>query len=204
MLPGVRPSMRLAVQPTASTARGPPGPRSWRMDRPLARGANGQIVEGLARLGVMLPRLGEVRAVGLLIEQRRQGRQCRADIAHDADIDGHAAADILTPQIDLSDANLGAVRVELAVGEIGAEHQQDVAIAHGVVAGREADEPGHADIVGVVPFHMLLAAQRMHHGRLKTFAQGKQLVVGPRAARAAQDRDALAPVEQGSEAREIV
>ncbi len=31
MLPGVRPSMRLASPPTAATERGPPGPRSWRI-----------------------------------------------------------------------------------------------------------------------------------------------------------------------------
>ncbi len=31
ILPGVRPSMRLASAPTAATERGPPGPRSWRM-----------------------------------------------------------------------------------------------------------------------------------------------------------------------------
>ena len=29
--PGVRPSMRLASEPTAATLRGPPGPRSWRI-----------------------------------------------------------------------------------------------------------------------------------------------------------------------------
>jgi hypothetical protein len=36
----------------------------------------------------------------------------------------------------------------------------DVAVAHSVVTGREADEPGHADVIGVLPFDMLLAAQR--------------------------------------------
>ena len=36
-------------------------------------------------------------------------------------------------------------------------------VAHGIVAGREADQPGHADVVGVVPLDVLLAAQRVHH-----------------------------------------
>ena len=31
ILPGVRPSMRLASPPTAAIVRGPPGPRSWRI-----------------------------------------------------------------------------------------------------------------------------------------------------------------------------
>jgi hypothetical protein len=31
MLPGVRPSMRLASWPTAATCLGEPGPRSWRI-----------------------------------------------------------------------------------------------------------------------------------------------------------------------------
>ena len=76
--------------------------------------------------------------------------------------------------------------IELAIREISAQHQQHVAIEHRVVAGRKADQSGHADIEGIVPLDMLLAAQRMDHRRLETFAQREKLAMRTGAARAAQ------------------
>ena len=92
----------------------------------------------------------------------------------------------------------------MAIGEVGPEHQQDVAVSHRVVAGREAYEPGHAHVVGVVPFDMLFSAQRMHHRRLEAPAERQQLVVRALASRAAQDGDAVVlAVEQRGKAIEI-
>src|SRR5262245_37537426 len=98
----------------------------------------------------MLLRLAEVLAVALSLEQRQQRRQRCPDITDDAEIDGHAATDVLRSQIDLRDADAVSFRIELAIGEVGPEHQQDVAISHCKVSGREADEPSHADVVGVL------------------------------------------------------
>ena len=131
-----------------------------------------------------------MRAVALLLEQRQQRRERRAHVADDAEIDRRAATDVLRPEIDLRDADTAPSRIELAIGEVGPEHQQDVAVEHRVVAGREADQPGHADVVGIVPFDMLLAAQRVHHRRLEALAERQQLVVRALASRAAQDGDA--------------
>jgi hypothetical protein len=50
---------------------------------------------------------------------------------------------------------------------------------------------------------MLLAAQRVHHRRLEALAECQQLVVGPLAARATQDRDTAVAVEQRRETFEI-
>ena len=44
-----------------------------------------------------------------------------------------------------------------------------------VIAGGEADQPGHADVVGVFPLDVLLAAQRVHHRRLEPLAQRQEL-----------------------------
>ena len=44
------------------------------MEEPLAGRALGELVELLARLGVMLLRAVEMRAVALLLEQREQRR----------------------------------------------------------------------------------------------------------------------------------
>jgi hypothetical protein len=92
----------------------------------------------------------------------------------------------------------------LAIGKVGPEHQQDVAVAHCVIAGGETNEPGHADIVRVLPFDMLFAAQRMHHRRIETRAERDELVVRALASRAAQDGDAVVlAIEQRGKAIEI-
>jgi len=77
----------------------------------------------------------------------------------------------------LGDADTAALRVKLAVRKIGPEHQQDIAVEHRIVARREADQPGHADIVWVVPLHMLFAAQGVHHRRLEPLSEGQKLAV---------------------------
>jgi hypothetical protein len=71
----------------------------------------------------------------------------------------------------LGDADTASLRIELAVGKIGPEHQQDIAVEHRVVAGREADQSGHPDIARVVPLDIFLAAQCMHHRRLEPLAE---------------------------------
>jgi len=48
------------------------------------------------------------------------------------------------PHIHLCDVYSCTARIELAIREVGAEHQQNIAIEHGVVARGEADQPGHS------------------------------------------------------------
>ena len=106
----------------------------------------------------------------MLVEQRQQRRERRADVTDDAEIDGGTAADVLRPEVDLRNADAGPLGIELAIGKVGPEHLQDVAVAHRVIAGREADQPGHADVVKVLPLDMLLAAERVDHRRLEALA----------------------------------
>ena len=54
------------------------------------------------------------------------------------------------------------LRIERPVWKIGTEHQERIAILHGSVAGCKADQTGHSDVVGVVVFDKLLAAEGMH------------------------------------------
>ena len=141
------------------------------MDQPFAGCADRQIVERLARSGVVLAGLREMRTVAFLLQQRQQGSERCLYIADHAEIDRGAASDVLRPDIDLGDADTSSLRIELPIRKIGPEHQQDIAVEHCVVAGREADQPGHADIVGIVPLDMFFAAQRMHHRRLEALAE---------------------------------
>jgi hypothetical protein len=86
-----------------------------------------------------------------------------------------APPDLLSADVNLSDTHRLALRVELSVGKIRSEHQQGVAVQHRIVARGEADQSGHADVVGVVPLDVLLAAHRVHHRCLEALAELEQL-----------------------------
>ena len=159
---------------------------------------DGQIVEAVARLGVM---------------RRAVSRCCRSLFFSSSGSSASSVAltspttprsmrrapsELLRPDVDLRDARR-ALRIELPIGKVRAEHQQHIAIEHRVIAGREADQPGHADVVGIVPFDMLLAAHRMHHRRLERLAERQQLGMRAGASGAAQDRHATGAVEQRGE-----
>jgi hypothetical protein len=55
-----------------------------------------------------------------------------------------------------------------------------------MVAGREADEPCHPDVEGVVPFDVLLAAQRMDYRRSEFASEPEHFVMRPGATGSAQ------------------
>jgi hypothetical protein len=63
-------------------------------------------------------------------------------------------------------------------------------VLHRPVARAEADQPGHADVAGVVVLDELLAAQRVDDGRVERGRDGDQLVVRAGAAGPGQDRHA--------------
>jgi hypothetical protein len=102
---------------------------------------------------------------------------------------------VLAAQIHLDDRRV--VGQELPVREVGAEHQQRVAPQHRPIAGREAEQPGHADVERVVVLDELLAPQSMDDRRLELFRQRDELRVRPLRAGAGQDRHPAAPVDHG-------
>ena len=143
----------------------------------------------------MLERAIQIASIGLRVEPRQQGIQRRRDIADDTEADRRTAAELFRPEIDLRDAG-GALGVELAIGKIRPQHQQRVAVVHRIVAGGEADQPGHADAVGVLPFHVLFTPERVDHRALQLVAQRQKPIVRARAARAAQHGDAIGLVQE--------
>jgi hypothetical protein len=104
-------------------------------------------------------------------EERQQGGQCRAHISNDAQINRCAATNVLRPDIDLRDLHASALGVELPIRKVCSEHEQHIAVEHRVVAGREADQPSHPNVIWVIPLDVLLATHRMYHGCLETPAK---------------------------------
>ncbi len=161
-----------------------------RVDRLAAGGAVGERVQPLAGLLVVREAVVEVGAVALGGEPRQEGAERRLHVADEGEVEPRAAAEVLGPDVDLRDLRLGGV--ELAVGKVGAQHQERVALQHRVVAGREADQPGHPDVVRVVVLDVLLAAQRVDDGGLQRLGEGEHLGVRAGAAAAAEERGAAA------------
>ena len=87
---------------------------------------------------------------------------------------------------------------ELLVGKVGAEHEENVAVFHGVVAGAETDQAGESYVVGVVVLDVLFAAEGVDDGGFQGFCGGHQLGVCVLAAGSAEDGDFLSGVEDVS------
>ncbi len=103
--------------------------------------------------------------------------------------------------IDLHDLCL--VWVKLPPGEVGAQHQQRIAVQQSVVAGLVAEHPGHSDVVTIVEFKEVLCARRMRDRRLQPVGNREDLLMRPLAARAAVQHNIFAFVENFCDLGEI-
>src|SRR5258708_12475308 len=106
-------------------------------------------------------------------------------------IEPATTTEVLAANIDLRYSGLR--RIELPIREISAEHEQGIASLHGVVSGGKPDEPRHPHIVGIVPFDVLLATQRVHDGRLEFCCEGYHGIVGTCTTGATEDRRSFTP-----------
>ena len=103
--------------------------------------------------------------------------------------------------VDLHDLGLG--RIERPIREIAAQQKQRVARHHRVIAGAEADQAGHADVVRIVVFDKRLAAQRVDNRGAERVGQRNHFVMRSRHAAAAHDRHGFASVKHTRKPLEI-
>ncbi|MDF2579476.1 MAG: hypothetical protein K0S49_1055 [Microbacterium sp.] len=106
-----------------------------------------------------------------------------------------ATPEPLGVDVDLRDHRLGTVGQELLVGEVGADHEEEVDLVHGVVDGTVAEQARHADVEAVVVLDPLLAAQRVPHRRLQVLGERDHLVTRVTHSLAGEDRDLLGLVD---------
>lgn len=85
--------------------------------------------------------------------------------------------------IDLDD--FAVLRIPVAVREVGAQHQEYVALVERVAGGGIPDEAGLADLEGVVVLEALLRLEGEHHGRGEQLGGAEHFVAG--VARSAAD-----------------
>ena len=93
---------------------------------------------------------------------------------------------------------------ELLIGKVRSDHQQQVAVHHGVIAGGKSQQAGHPHVERVVVLDELLSAHRMHNRGFQFARKLDQLRMRPRAARSAKNRDLLRPVENLRQTRDFV
>src|SRR5215470_11972927 len=143
-----------------------------------------QLIQSFSLPRVMLARHLQMPCVLVYRELGQQGVEGTLRIADETEVDLGPPAELLTPHIDLDDRRL--LGKELLVWKIRADHQEEIAGHHGVVAGREAEETGHAHVEWVVVLDELLPPQRVHDGRVHSARERDQLRVRAGAPRASE------------------
>jgi hypothetical protein len=164
-----------------------------RVDLVLAAGRIGLLVEHLIPLLAGVTGRLEELAVGLglhPVQQHLQRWPCRAD---DAEARRCAPAERFGAHIDLDDIALA--RQEVGIGIVGADHDEQVAIMHGIVDGLGADHAETAHPAWIIERHDLLAAHRMHQWRLQLIAERTQEFGAADGAMAAHDDNAAGFVD---------
>src|ERR1700678_4494179 len=117
----------------------------------------------------------QIRRIGLLFEQRTECFQGVLYLADQSKADRCASPDLLAPNVTLN--NFCLRWIKLLIGEVGAEHEQRIAVHHGVVAGGKSEESGHSYIEWVVILDEIFSAHCMHNGSLQTLSNSDQLIM---------------------------
>ena len=119
-----------------------------RMDRSLARSVGREFIQALARFPVVFERGLQVLIVFFVFQSWQKGAQRRLRVPHKAVINLGAPAQLFSPDVDLHHRRI--LGIELLIREVGPDHQQQVAVHHGVIARRKSQQAGHAHVERVV------------------------------------------------------
>ena len=132
------------------------------------------MVVTLEVLGPLLEMRLEVAVIGLRRDQRGQRREGRLRIADQPHVDRRPAAQMRGIDIDLHD--LLRLGVELGVGKVAAQRDDQIGILQRLHARLVAQDAVHSDIVGVVRFEEFLGPRGVHHRCLHLLAEGDDLL----------------------------
>ena len=135
----------------------------------------------------------QVPAIRLRADPFEQCRHRQARVSHHRVIDGGAPPDVARAVVDLDD--LLALGIPVGVGEVGAQHEQQVAPVKRVLGRRVADEAALAHGVGVVGFQAWLGLEGQHHRRGQPVGELQDLGTGVARAVADKQRDPLGGVD---------
>ena len=136
-------------------------------------------------MGSMIDAFVQIRHISILFEQRGKHFLGVLYLADQPKADRCASPDLLASDVNL---NNSCIRwIELLIGEVGAKHEQRLAVHHGVVAGGKSQECRHSYIEWVVMLDEFFSAYCMHYGRFKTLSNSDQLIMRSFASCSAED-----------------
>ena len=134
----------------------------------------------------------EEAAALLRLDQRHQGRKGGQHVAVDRDVDVGPAAQFLRGPVHLRRAGS---RQELVIGEVCAEQDQQIGVLDPLGCCAVAQQPRHADVVGVVVLHEVFAAERVPDRGVHGFREGHDLIVGALDAGTGEDRHLVRSID---------
>src|SRR6266851_2421365 len=123
----------------------------------------------------------------VLLKLRQERLERRFRIADQSVVELGAAAELFSANVDLDDGCV--LGKKLLIREIGADHQQGVAVHHGEITGGKSKQAGHADVKRIVVLDKFLAAQRVDDRRVQLAGERDQLGVSSGTTCAGEDRD---------------
>ena len=141
-------------------------------------------------------------AVMVLSYAAQSARGLHQAVVPQAEVDRGATADLVPEPIHLND--LCVLWIELLIGEVRSEHEQSVAVHHGVVARRKSEQTCHAHIERVTVFDEFFSPHRMYDWSLQLAGEFNQLGVCPGAARATKNGYFVRPIQQGRKGIDLI
>src|SRR5580658_1442697 len=153
-----------------------------------------EVIQILACFAIVFHRILQMLLVLVLLQLWKQGSQSGLRVSNEAKVQLAAASQMLAAKVNLHDGRV--LGKEIAVWKVCAEHQQDFAVHHGVIAGGESEQSCHAHVKGVVVLDEFFATIGMHDGRLEFAGNFHELRMGSSATRAAEDGDLFRSIQE--------
>ena len=88
-------------------------------------------------------------------------------------VDLRTSTKLFSAKVDLDDRRVFGE--ELLVGKVRSDHEQQVAVHHGMIAGRKSQQTGHSHVKRVVVLDKLLPAHGVHNWSIELAGKLDQL-----------------------------
>jgi len=134
-----------------------------------------------------------MRVIAILFQLRQKSLECHFGIADQPVVELGATAKLFSANVDLDNGRV--LGKKLLIREIGADHEQSVAVHHRKVTGGKSEQAGHTDIERIVVLDKLLPAQCVDDRCIQFAGERDQLSTRTRTTRPGKDRDLVRFIE---------
>ncbi len=125
--------------------------------------------------------------IAVLFQFRQNSFDRDLGVADQSVVELSATAELFSANVDLDNGRVPGKK--LLIREIGADHEQSVAVHHREITGGKSEQAGHSDVKRIVVLDEFLAAQGMDDWRVQFTGERDQFRVSSGAACARENRD---------------